>query len=184
MSWSKVKEVIGDSAPLIGSMIGGPAGGVIGAIVSSALGVGNSSSDIYKELTSNPDALIKIKELELNHKVKLESLYIDADTQRLTQVNETYRAEIKQEDKFVKYWRPLFGYALIVTWVMTWYAIVDTILTNVEQAPLIINALVGTTTLWGVALAVLGVAVHNRSKDKHLMAGFQPKTIIEQLRGK
>ena len=184
MSWDKVKNVLASSAPLIGGLIGGPAGAGLGAMVSKALGVDNSPDAIYKELTSNPDALYKIKELELKHEEKLEQMYLNADVENLKTVNATYQEEIKQEDKYVKRWRPTFGYALILTWVATWFGIVYTIITDVKNAPLVINALVGTTMLWSVALAVLGVAVHTRSKDKQLLAGFQPKSILEQLKGK
>lgn len=184
MSWDKIKEVLGSSAPLIGGLIGGPAGAGIGAIISKSLGTDESPEAIYKELTTNPDALYKIKELELTHKKDLEKMYLDADTQKLKEVNKTYQEELKQESKYVKFWRPTFGYALILTWVLTWFGVVYIIITDVQNAPLVINALVGATTLWSVALAVLGISVHTRSKDKHLMAGFQPKTIIEQLKGK
>ena len=184
MNWDKVKNIIGNTAPLLGGLIGGPAGAGVGTLISHALGVENTPDAIERELVNNPDALLKLKQLEYNNKEKLETLYIEADTQRLKIVNETYQTELKQEDKYVKRARPTFIYALIITWFMTWYAIVYTILTDVAKAPEIITALVGTTALWGIALAVVGVTVHNRSKDKQLLAGFQPKTLIEQIRGK
>lgn len=184
MSWDKVKDVIGATAPIIGGLFGGPAGATVGALVSSALGVDNSPEAIHRELVNNPDALLKIKQLEFENQARLQEMYLVADTQRLQEVNKTYREEIKQEDKYVKRWRPTFGYALILTWCSVWYGVVYTIIKDVANAPLVINALVGTTTLWGVALAVLGVAVHNRSQDKKLLAGLNPKTFIEQLKGK
>ena len=40
--WDKVKSLIGSSAPLIGTLIGGPVGTAVGGLVSSALGVDNT----------------------------------------------------------------------------------------------------------------------------------------------
>lgn len=184
MSWDKIKEVIGNSAPLIGGLVGGPAGAGIGAIISSALGTDNNPDAIYKELTSNPDAILKLRELEFTHKMELEKLYINADTQRLKTVNDTMRSEYQSEDKYVKRWRPTFGYAMVFTWSITWLALCYVIIWDTDKAAAVITALTGTAMMWSIALAVLGVNVHQRSKDKQTMAGFQPKTILEQLRGK
>jgi len=82
MNWDDIKQLIGSSAPLIGGLIGGPAGAGIGTLISSTLGVDNSAEAIHKELTNNPEALLKIKSLEFSHKEKLEAMYLEADTQR------------------------------------------------------------------------------------------------------
>lgn len=62
--WDNIKELIGTSAPVIGTLLGGPAGGAVGGLISKVLGVDNTPEAIELALMNNPDALVKIKELE------------------------------------------------------------------------------------------------------------------------
>ena len=67
--WDKIKELIGDSAPIVGGLLGGPAGAAVGGLISKALGVENNASAIEKELINNPDAFLKLKELEMSKEI-------------------------------------------------------------------------------------------------------------------
>ena len=67
--WDKIKELIGDSAPVVGGLLGGPAGAAVGGLISKALGVENSASAIEAELVNNPDAFLKLKELEMSKEI-------------------------------------------------------------------------------------------------------------------
>ena len=77
MQWKDVTNFIGDAAPMIGYLLGGPAGSEIGTLVASALGVENKEEAILEAIKNNPQALIKLKELELKHKEELEALTIE-----------------------------------------------------------------------------------------------------------
>lgn len=92
----------------------------------------------------------------------------------LAQINRTVRTEAASEDAYVRRWRPTFGYAVAATWTATMGAVAWAIVTAPTQAPTIIAALVNTSPVWGVALAVLGVSVVKRSHDKTLRTGEQP----------
>ena len=83
--WDNIKELIGTSAPVIGTLLGGPAGGAVGGLISKALGVENTPEAIELALTNNPDALVKIKELETSKELailqaELERKRIDVDS--------------------------------------------------------------------------------------------------------
>lgn len=86
MKWSDITNVVGKAAPLIGAVLGGPAGGSVGALVASALGVENTPEAVQAAL-GNPDNLVKLKELESNERqhflsMQVETLRIElADTQ-------------------------------------------------------------------------------------------------------
>ncbi len=86
MKWSDITNVVGKAAPLIGTVLGGPAGGSVGALVASALGVENTPEAVQAAL-GNPDNLVKLKELESNERqhflsMQVETLRIElADTQ-------------------------------------------------------------------------------------------------------
>lgn len=69
--WDKIKELIGDSAPVVGGLLGGPAGAAVGGLISKALGVENNASAIENALVNNPEALIKIRELEVSKELAM-----------------------------------------------------------------------------------------------------------------
>lgn len=55
-------------------------------------------------------------------------------------------------------WQAAFGYSIAVTWLMIMLAMCYVVVSGNENAPEIISALVETTSLWGVALGVLGIS--------------------------
>lgn len=69
--WDNIKELIGTSAPAIGTLLGGPAGGAVGGLISKVLGVDNTPEAIELALMNNPDALLKIKELETSKELAI-----------------------------------------------------------------------------------------------------------------
>ena len=69
--WDNIKELIGTSAPVIGTLLGGPAGGAVGGLISKVLGVDNTPEAIELALMNNPDALLKIKELETSKELAI-----------------------------------------------------------------------------------------------------------------
>ena len=72
--WDKVKNIVGTAAPMIGTLIGGPAGTAVGSLVASALGVENTPAAIEQELKNNPEALVKLKQLEFENQVQLKKI--------------------------------------------------------------------------------------------------------------
>ena len=69
--WDKVIELVGGSATVIGGLIGGPAGAAVGGLIGKALGVDNKPESIENALMNNPDALLKIKELETSKELAI-----------------------------------------------------------------------------------------------------------------
>lgn len=69
--WESIKEIIGGGAPIIGGLLGGKAGGAVGELIASALGVDNSPESIEKALKNNPEAMIKLKELENSKEIAI-----------------------------------------------------------------------------------------------------------------
>lgn len=67
MSWDSIKNAVGKIAPIAGTLLGGPAGAAVGGLISSALGVENSPEAVAAAL-GNPDAVIKLRELETNER--------------------------------------------------------------------------------------------------------------------
>ena len=69
--WDKVLELIGSAAPAVGTLLGGSAGNAVGELVARALGVENSPEAIENELRNNPEAYLKLKELEVSKELAI-----------------------------------------------------------------------------------------------------------------
>lgn len=178
MGWGDVKEFVGKAAPIVGGLLGGPAGGAVGALIAGALGVEDSPEAVTEALKGNPELIAKVRALELTHEQELRRLAIQseaqrlaADTARLAEVNATMRAELASGDRFKSYWRPLYGYLSAITWTLQSLAIVYVAIWKPAEAPEIIAAIAGLTGMWGIALGVLGITVHQRSNDKKNLLG-------------
>ena len=88
------------------------------------------------------------------------------ETARLLITNETARAEIASSDPFVRRMRPTFGYAMALTWTVQMMAASYTIVMQPARAAEVLNGIAATTALWGIGLAVLGIYVNGRTKEK------------------
>lgn len=73
-----------------------------------------------------------------------------------------------QTSWFERFWRPVFGYCVSLAWLCHMLTICYVIISDNPKASEIITSLVDTTSLWGVALGVLGVSVvkSNRVPNK------------------
>jgi hypothetical protein len=86
MQWSDIASVVGKAAPLLGTALGGPLGGVAGALISSVLGTSNDADSVNTAIAADPTALEKLKEAEMANKVQMQSLVITAEANRLADV--------------------------------------------------------------------------------------------------
>lgn len=181
MEWKDLKGIVGKVAPILGSLLGGPAGGAVGALVSSVLGVENDPDEVQKALEADPNLLLKLREAEIEQQTQLKKMLVEAETQRMTQINETMRAELASGDKFKSYWRPLFGYIMALTWGAIMLATTYQILFEPQNSANTIAALGQLSGLWGIGLAVLGINVWKRSDDKKLAFGQNPEGLVSAL---
>ena len=86
MNWSGLGKKVADVAPLLGTALGGPVGTGIGSVVAAAFGSGNNPDDIAKAIDADINSHLKLKELQLTHKQKLEEIAL-----------ETTRAELQDK---------------------------------------------------------------------------------------
>lgn len=190
MNWSDIKGAIGKAAPMVGSLLGGKAGESMGGMVASALGVDNDPDSVMEALQNDPEALVKIQDIEREHQREMRSMVIEAETAKHAEVNKTMRTEAASNDPYVRRWRPTYGYATCFTWVVQSLAVAAAIIAAAfvypERAGDIMNglaALMGSMmAMWGIALSVLGVNVHKRSQDKQVQAGQTPTGLMGLLK--
>ena len=95
-AWDKIKDVVGSVAPMAGSMLAGPAGGAVGSMLASALGVDSTPDAVADAIKTDPQAAIKIRQIE----AQLEQTRLEVRGQAV-------QAEAKGESWLQRNWRPL-----------------------------------------------------------------------------
>ena len=146
------------------------------AVADQVIGVAKSvtgkdnGEDALAAIKADPALALQLQQSWMAHELAM----VQEDTKQLGEINATIRAEAASSDKYVSRWRPTFGYAMAATWTAQMGAVSWVIIAEPTQAPAIINAMVNTAPIWGIALAVLGVSVASRTKDKAVAAGNPP----------
>ena len=120
--WDTIKDLIGTSAPVLGSLIGGPVGGTVGSLIAQVLGVEDTPQAIEQALKNNPDALLKLKELELSKhiadlKAENDKQLLQIEDKKLylndiSNARDLQKTALVQEDNFSK----RFTYYLATFW--------------------------------------------------------------------
>lgn len=125
--WDKVKQYVGSAAPVVGSLLGGPAGSATGSLVASWLGVEDNPEKVLERLQTDPQAMVEIKRMESQERQQLRELEHQAALAKLAdrqhqheQQQETIRNGDSAEDEYVRRTRPkiarrafYFGFAYI-----------------------------------------------------------------------
>lgn len=120
-TWSDIAGIVGKAAPVIGGLLGGPAGAAVGGLIASTLGTDNSPDAVSAALAGNPDAIVKVQELQTNAKVQLQQLTVTAEQNRMLAANAQYSAEAADRDSARKlaaqqpkdFMRPLLAIVLM-----------------------------------------------------------------------
>lgn len=118
MEWKDIGDAVGKAAPILGTLIGGPAGTVMGGLVAAALGTANTPDAVSAALAADPDAAVKLRQIEADQAVQLRQLAMQdaanaltAETARIQSVNVTMQAEAKADHWPTYTWRPFIGFA-------------------------------------------------------------------------
>lgn len=98
MNWADIGNMVGRAAPIVGTLLGGPAGAAVGTLVASALNVPNDPDSVNVALAANPEALARVQELQINARVQLEQLAVTAESNRLQAEAAQYSAEAADRD--------------------------------------------------------------------------------------
>jgi len=86
----------------------------------------------------------------------------------LSEINQTMRAEVASQDKYVRRMRPTFGYLMALTWAAQMFGIAYVIIFDTDRAGAVMAAMGSLSAIWGIGLSVLGIYVYRRSDDKKL----------------
>ncbi|QII84270.1 hypothetical protein G3T20_05875 [Bordetella hinzii] len=98
MDWKDLAGIVGKAAPIVGGILGGPAGAAVGGLVATALGTDATPDAVSAAILQDPEAAVKLKELEVNSKVQLQQLSVTAEQNRLQAATAQYAAEAADRD--------------------------------------------------------------------------------------
>ncbi len=168
-TWADIgKRVLGMGLPLLGGVLGGPAGSSLGGMVAHALGVSQATPDAVATALESPAAAAKLRILEAEQRVQLATLAshqamasMAATTAREGAVNATMRAEATSEHWLQWSWRPVDGilFAPTILGVYFLLPLLHVVPPAVPQAAWI---------MWG---SLLGITSWHRGMRKRRLAG-------------
>ena len=150
---------------------------------SKAARIAQAAGDVVQELTgtadldaglsavrADPALYAQFRARLLEHVEAMAAIELE----QLRTVNATMQKEATSSDPYVRRWRPTFGYIVSATWATQFAAIAYAMVATPQYAAELVQAIVALTPAWGIALAVLGINVRQRSRDKEVAAGFKP----------
>jgi roadblock/LC7 domain-containing protein len=172
MDWKDIGNRVAKTAPLLGTLLGGPAGAAVGALVASALGTGAGPDEVSQALITDPNAAIKLKEIESKRQVDLQALMVDhakaeytATVSAASEVNKTMQAEAAAEHWPTYTWRPfigfIFGVNLLIASLVTAAVYIAVMFGSASAAAALatLPAMIGALgAVNGAALPILGIA--------------------------
>lgn len=181
MDWKDIAATVAKSAPMMGGILGGPVGaavGAVGSIIASVLGVANTPDAVSQALAINPDAAVKLAQIEKDRQVELQTLLVQAagnqlaaETAAIQAVNATMQAESKSEHWASWLWRPFIGFCVgfntAASSVLVLGVYGGVMFGNKEAGnalatlPLVLGALAAITA---TVLPILGIASYFRGK--------------------
>ena len=74
MEWADVGRAVAKTAPVLGSVLGGPVGAIAGAagsLIASALGCEPDPEAVQRTIAQSPDLLLKLKDLEIQQQAQI-----------------------------------------------------------------------------------------------------------------
>jgi len=178
MEWKDIAKMVGGAAPILGTLIGGPAGAAIGSLVASGLGVGNTPDEVSQALAVNPDAAVKLKQIEGTRQTELQGLVVQAEQNRLAAetaavnaVNATMQGEAKSDHWPTYSWRPFIGFCVGVNTLSASLLVLMVfvpVMFGVKEAaaamanlPMVLGSLAAISA---TVLPILGIASYFRGK--------------------
>lgn len=190
MNWKQIGANLAQKGlPILGGALGGPAGALAGSLIASVFGSETTPEAVEKVISSDPNALIKLKELESKNTEILLKFYTDiskmdsdSEVKNLETVNNTILQEYKTEDRFKTYWRPLFGYSMAFGFLSSIASLSYSLAYAAMNRPEEVMSIAQTiASVFSMGFPVVGLGIWQRSRDKHLEKLGQPPSIINNV---
>lgn len=182
------KFLVGRGLPFIGSLLAGKTGEALGETIAGVLGVENKPDAIMAAIEKDPNAAVKLKELETQlalAQIDRDKAEIAHDTSSEAQAAETIRVEASSSDEYVRRTRPKIIRAMFyLTAAEAVAAMGLALFGSTEQItaakPMLMELFTATSLLMGTGLTGYTLA---RMREKNTAANPQPGALQALLGG-
>lgn len=186
MQWKDLASTVAHAAPVIASLLPGPAGPVAGSILASVFGSDNDPDAVAAAIKADPAAAQKMRAAELDHVKDMRALAIkarahelDAQTTQQTNINETIRAEMQANGLFKSGWRAFIGWVLGLAFAEMATALSVAAVLDPSQMSSAAGAMM---VIVPAMAAVLGVNIAgNRRERETAMTGHQSTSLLDAV---
>lgn len=113
-------SMVSKFAPAIGTALGGPLGGLAVSAIAEKLGVADEVEAVTKAIKADPEAAMKLKQLELD---KFKSVLADKDSARNREATIATSEKAPLINKLVS---PVLALIVVVAWVGIQYTLLNT----------------------------------------------------------
>jgi len=183
MDWTTVAaKVVSLGAPMLGTALGGPLGGMAGKVLADAFGAAAATPEAVHAAISDKGADLKLA-AEAAQKAEREwmSALAEIGKAQVSEVGETMRAEAASEDVLQRWWRPLYALELSLIECPAFAVTLLHALWTGHDAG--INGLANLSglliTYFGARFGVLGVYVSGRTREKQTaITGEEAPSIV------
>lgn len=103
MDWKEIGKTVAGAAPVLGGLLGGPVGTAAGTLIASVFGVEPTPKDVAKAIQNDPEAFLRLKEIELNHKEELHNMTVRELEIRLADKQSARNMQIQTQSKVPGY---------------------------------------------------------------------------------
>jgi hypothetical protein len=170
MDWTTVAgKLVSLGAPMLGSALGGPLGGMAGKLVADAFGAAAATPEAVHAAITDKTADLRVA-AEAAQKAETEwmSALAEIGKAQVSEVGETMRAEAASEDVLQRWWRPLYALELsLIECPAFALTLLHALWTGHDVG---INGLANLSgllmTYFGARFGVLGVYVSGRTREK------------------
>jgi hypothetical protein len=188
LDWKDLAQtVIGLGAPMLGTALGGPLGGLAGKILADAIGASVATpSAVNDAITERGPTSAFAMEAALKAESEWQRALAEIGKAQVSEIGQTQRAEIASGDPLQRWWRPLYALELsLVECPAFALVLLHAIWTGHDAG---INGLANLSgllmTYFGARFGVLGVYVSGRSREKeaHLTGEFAPGVVNKMVK--
>lgn len=109
------KSVLATVAPLIGTALGGPFGGLAGSLLSKALGTSDPKAMEAAITSTDPDILLKLKQADTDFQTQMKALQISEEKLTFDDIANARGMEIATHDSTPKYLAYLITFGFFAT---------------------------------------------------------------------
>jgi hypothetical protein len=183
MDWKDVAaKVVSLGAPMLGSALGGPLGGMAGKVLADAFGAAAATPEaVHTAITDRSADLQLAAEAAQKAESEWMAALAEIGKQQVSEVGETMRAEAASEDMLQRWWRPVYALELsLVECPGFALTLLHALWTGHETG---INGLANLSGLlmayFGARFGVLGVYVSGRTREKQAaLTGADTPSIV------